>query len=301
MDVKIENMDNITLRDGFLGQKMIAFPKSVLNMVKANPVTKYFYVSDLGYYPKANHHYRLRKKGANQYIFIYCTKGKGEITLNDKVTTVFPNQFFIIPKNTKHEYMADEEDPWSIYWFHFKGFLAEELYNRYLMNIDNYQNIPFTNERIALFEKIFTLFNSNYKEYQMEYANILSLNFMSLFIYYNLETTIDNPHNDTLIDSIKEFLLENLDKNFKLEEIASRFNYSASYLHIKFKSKTGYSIMVFFNLKKIQKACEYLNYTDLSIKEISFKMGFKDPLYFSRIFKNYMGKSPKNYKQSQRR
>ena len=59
--------------------------------------------------------------------------------------------------------------------------------------------------------------------------------------------------------------------------------------------------MVFFNLKKAQKACEYLNYTDLSIKEISFKVGVEDPLYFSRIFKNYMGKSLRNYKQSQRK
>ena len=57
--------------------------------------------------------------------------------------------------------------------------------------------------------------------------------------------------------------------------------------------------MVFFNLKKTQKACEYLNYTDLSIKEISYKIGFDDPLYFSRIFKNFMGKSPRNYKKDQ--
>jgi len=57
--------------------------------------------------------------------------------------------------------------------------------------------------------------------------------------------------------------------------------------------------MVFFNLNKTQKACEYLSYTDLSIKEISFKIGFEDPLYFSRTFKNFMGKSPRNYRKSQ--
>ncbi|WP_415864943.1 helix-turn-helix domain-containing protein [Thalassobellus suaedae] len=76
------------------------------------------------------------------------------------------------------------------------------------------------------------------------------------------------------------------------------FNLSTSYLQTLFKKRTGYSLIHFFNLKKTQKACEYLNYTDLSIKEISVKLGFKDPLYFSRLFKNYMGVSPKAYKKS---
>jgi AraC family transcriptional regulator of arabinose operon len=54
--------------------------------------------------------------------------------------------------------------------------------------------------------------------------------------------------------------------------------------------------MYFFNFKKIQQASEYLNCTDLSVKEISFKVGFQDPLYFSRMFKNYSGKSPRLYR-----
>jgi len=213
-----------------------------------------------------------------------------------------PNQFFIIPKNTRHEYKADEAKPWSIYWFHFDGTLAEELYNRYLStHISNYKNVSFSDNKLKLFEKIFNLFNNNSLVNQIEYANLLSLNFISSFIYHDHESKSDSLHSDTLVDLIKDYLLNNLEINFTLDEIATKFNYSKSYLHTKFKIKTGYPVMVFFNLKKVQKACEYLNYTDLSIKEVSFKMGFEDPLYFSRIFKKYMGKSPREYKQSQRK
>lgn len=295
-------MEQIVLKEGFLGQKMIALPKSILSITKSNQITKKFYVSDLGYYPKATHHYRKRKKGSNQYIFIYCTNGKGEIILNGKKTPINPNQFFIIPKKTPHEYKADGVDPWSIYWFHFDGTMAPELYDRYLAtNTENYKNVPFTIEKIKLFDKIFSLFERNYLENQLEFANLLSLNFISSFIYHDFESDISMSYSNTLVDSIKTFLLENLDKSFTLDEIASKFNYSKSYLHTKFKKNTGYSVMVFLNLKKTQKACEFLNYTDLSIKEISFKVGFNDPLYFSRIFKNFMGKSPRNYRKSQRK
>ncbi|UMB59219.1 AraC family transcriptional regulator [Lutibacter sp. A80] len=295
-------MNNTTLRDGFIGQKMIALPKTIINITKENPVTNNFYISDLGYYPEASHHYRIREKGASQYIFIYCTKGRGEITLNREKTLISPNQFFIIPKNTPHEYKANDIDPWSIYWFHFNGVIAPQLYDRYITtNSNNYKNAPFSIEKIKLFEKIFSSFDRNYLENHLEYANLLSLNFISSFIYHDFELTIKMSNNDTLVDSIKKDLLNNLDKNFTLDEIASKFNYSKSYLHTKFKLDTGYPILVFFNLKKIQKACEYLNYTDLSIKEISFKLGFEDPLYFSRVFKNLMGKSPRTYKKSQRK
>ncbi|WP_372755714.1 AraC family transcriptional regulator [Mariniflexile sp.] len=292
-------MDNTALKQGFLGQKMIALPKVIINVAKANPITKNFYVSDLGYYPMAYNHHRIRKNGANQYIFIYCTKGKGEIQLDNVKTLITPNQFFIIPKNVKHEYRADKNDPWSIYWFHFKGNMAPELYNRYTAtHTNNYKNVAFSVDKIEQFEKIFNLFNSNSLENHIEYTNLLSLNFISSFIYHDFESNIETNTHDTLVDLIKEFLLNNLNKNFTLDEIAEKFNYSKSYLHTKFKIKTGYPVLVFFNLKKIQKACEYLNYTDLSIKEISFKVGFDDPLYFSRIFKNFMGKSPRNYKQN---
>ena len=295
-------MDDTTLKEGFLGQRMIALPKSIITVSEENQITKNFYVSDLGFYPRANRHYRLREEGYQQHIFIYCTKGKGEIRINKTTTEINPNQFFIIPKGAWHEYKADKNDPWSIYWFSFNGSIADKLYNRFKQTLhSNYKNIPFSKERIHYFDKIFELFNSNYLENHLEYANLLSLNFISQFVYHDFESNLNKNAENTIVNSVIDFMDNNLDKKYSLDEIAFQFNYSKSSLHNKFKNKTGYSVMVLFNLKKIQKACEYLNYTDLSIKEISFRVGFEDPLYFSRIFKNFMGESPRSYKKSKRK
>jgi len=295
-------MNNTTIKEGFLGQKMIALPKSSINILKENQITRNFYVSDLGFYPRAHRHYRLREKGYKQHIFIYCTKGKGEICINRTITEIKPNQFFIIPKGVRHEYKADNRDPWSIYWFSFNGPIADKLYERYNRTLnENYKNIPFSKETINYFDKIFALFNNNYLENQLEYANLLSLNFISQFVYHDSESDLNKNSENTIVNAVIDFLDNNLNKKYSLDDISLKFNYSKSSLYTKFKNKTGYSIMEFFNLKKTQKACEYLNYTDLSIKEISFKVGFDDPLYFSRIFKNFMAKSPRNYRQSKRK
>ena len=75
-------MDNYTIKDGFMGQKMIVLPESIRADLKTNIITKNFYITDIGYYPKANFHHRTRKKGADEFILIYCTEGQGQIIIN---------------------------------------------------------------------------------------------------------------------------------------------------------------------------------------------------------------------------
>lgn len=293
-------MDNSSLKEGFLGQKLIVLPKALKKTLRANPITQSFLITDIGYYPKASNHHRVRRHGSNEYIFIYCTDGAGAFKYNERSQKILPNQFFIIPKHTKHEYWADSKNPWSIYWMHFDGSMAKYLCDRYLENSQKNILIPFEKERIDLFNQVFKIFKSDYVSTGMEYANILGLSFLSSFIYSDIEKDVHVTAPTNLVDHIMDFLSENLDKSFKAEDISNKFNYSPSYLFSLFKKRTGYSLIHFFNLKKIQKACEYLNYTDLSVKEIAFRMGFQDPLYFSRLFKKHMGMSPNAYKKEHR-
>ena len=196
-------------------------------------------------------------------------------------------------------YSANQEDPWSIYWMHFDGTIAHDLYNRYELNLKKHETLPFINDRIKLFNQIFEIFKSYYIDLQLEYASVLSLNFISSFIYNEIDMSVNIHKQDNLVGAIIDFLNRHIDQSFKSSDIAREFNLSKSYIHTLFKKRTGYSLIHFFNLKKVQKACEYLNFTDLSIKEISYKIGIKDPLYFSRVFKNYMGISPREYKKNQ--
>jgi len=50
--------------------------------------------------------------------------------------------------------------------------------------------------------------------------------------------------------------------------------------------------MEYFNHLKVQKACQYLLFTSLRVKEISFKLGIEDAYYFSGLFTNVIDVSP---------
>jgi len=292
-------MDNYTIKDGFMGQKMIVLPESIKAELKTNIITNNFYITDIGYDPKANFHHRTRKKGADEFILIYCTEGQGKLTIAGEQILVLPNRFYIVPKRTAHKYGADELNPWSIYWMHFDGLIAQSIFDRYRSNNNKYDIVPFDSGRIVQFNQIFQILDRDYVMPRLEYANILGLNFLTSFVFLEIDRLLKVSDRNDLVDGIVDFLTKNLDKSLKSDDIAKEFNYSSSYLFNLFKKSTGYSLIHFFNLKKSQKACEYLNYTDLSVKEISFKMGFEDPLYFSRLFKKYIGVSPKAYKAKQ--
>lgn len=73
--------------------------------------------------------------------------------------------------------------------------------------------------------------------------------------------------------------------------------YSPSYLTTLLRKKTGYSPSSYFSHLKITKACEYLDFSKVKIKEISFLIGYSDPYYFSKDFQKKMGISPRNYRK----
>lgn len=67
-----------------------------------------------------------------------------------------------------------------------------------------------------------------------------------------------------------------------------------------YKSKSGVNLFDAILQKRIEKAKEYMEKSDLKIYEISQAVGFDDTGYFSRVFKKYTGMSPKEYKHGKK-
>src|SRR5665811_2308637 len=163
---------------------------------------------------------------------------------------------------------------------HFNGSLAAKLFSRYRRDGHKENNIPFDKEKVSQFNQIYQILDQKYAPSSLEFANILGLNFVGSFVYTEVEKSSEPDHRqDDLVNRVIDYLTKNLDKSIKTHHIAQKFNYSTSHLSNLFKKRTGYSMIHFFNLKKAQKCCEYLKYTDLTIKEISYQLGFVDSLY----------------------
>lgn len=290
----------IKKKEGFQGQRAIVLPRKIINdLCLTNAITKGLYVTDIGYYPKAKHHYRLRQHGADQHILIYCVEGKGKVQIEKKSYPLNPDDLIIIPAGTPHNYSADEKDSWTIYWIHFKGIIANAVVDAMIAQFKGHQGtVTFQNKRIELFDDIYGNLERGYGNDNLCYANMCVWHFLSSFLYdekFNLPEKKESKQ-DTIIEPSINFMQKHLSETLRLSDIAESVNVSVPHYSFLFKQKTGFAPMEYFNQLKVQKACQYLLFTDLRIKEISEQLGIEDPYYFSRMFTRLMGLSPKEYR-----
>jgi AraC family transcriptional regulator, arabinose operon regulatory protein len=285
-------------REGFKGQKAIIIPPFIQEELRSNPLTKLLYVTDIGFYPVALYHYRDRPSGSEQNILIYCIDGKGWIEINGTRRKVNKNQFFIIPAHKQHKYGSEESDPWTIYWVHFKGELATKfvIVNFQVISIESEENTR-NGGRVRLFEETYDTLIMGFSVENLEYSSVCLFYLLGSFQYKtHFEKTRSIKKNDIIEKTILH-MQNNLHKRISLNELAKYCGLSVSQFSLVFKKKTSRSPIEYYNNLKIQNACQMLDFTNMSIKEISSQLDFEDQLYFSRIFKKIMGHSPLAYRK----
>ena len=102
---------------------------------------------------------------------------------------------------------------------------------------------------------------------------------------------------DPLIEAIQRYLMMHVEKNIRIEDLCREFDYSRSYLSHRFQSKTGQPLAAYAMQLKINEAKRLIRETDLNLSQISAKLSFESPQYFSRVFKRITGMTPTEFKK----
>lgn len=85
------------------------------------------------------------------------------------------------------------------------------------------------------------------------------------------------------------------DVDFSLSELSHTLGYDAKYLSFYFKSKRGVGFSAYLRELRIKRAIFLMEQGVASVKNVAILAGFGDALYFSKIFKQETGVSPKEY------
>jgi AraC-like DNA-binding protein len=299
MDIFTTMLSTPTIRkkEGFDGERACILPGPIRHGLSANNLCRNLYLTDIGYYPHARYHSRERQHGCRQYILIYCTHGSGWYALNRKTYPVKPNHFFILPENTGHKYGSDSEDPWTIYWMHFTGDLAAHYFH-YLMGAECLgprMVIP-SEERNQLFDEIVRYASMIHNADAVIYANNCLYNYLASF-KNTIFTRSDSDRSQTgAIDNCIALMKENLGRNLSLQDISRLMQLSISHLSALFREKMHDSPYNYYIFLKVQRACYLLWNTEMNVKDIALELGYEDPYHFSRVFKNMMGESPREFR-----
>ncbi|MEZ0607769.1 AraC family transcriptional regulator [Fibrella sp. WM1] len=286
---------------GFAGERIIEIPNQTIDKCLGLPLINSLFITRMGFYPKALHHYYQRPAGISQVILLYCTDGQGWIQLPHGRTIVQAGDVILIAPGVSHSYGADKANPWTIHWFHFSGTRCRESVSAIMDDrIDALQaiRVPYSDERIRLFDRIFDTFLKGYSTSNLLYANLALPFFLASFIRaddFQKELPSSEPKNPT--NQAIRFMQKHLSTSITLDNIAQSAHLSTSFFCRKFRQETGYAPIEYFNHLRIQKACQLLHFSNLRINEVASQIGIDDPFYFSRLFKKQMGVSPVEYRK----
>ncbi len=98
------------------------------------------------------------------------------------------------------------------------------------------------------------------------------------------------------LEAVMDFMQDHLRESLRLEDFAREAGMSVSHFSDRFRAQTGQSPMAYFIQLRMRLACRLLDLSNKPVKAVALEVGYRDPYYFSRVFKKSMGISPDNYR-----
>jgi len=283
--------------EGFSGQRIAVLPRGAVAAALKQVLLSNLLPTDIGFYPKAKGHFMERLAGVDQSILIYCIKGLGWSEIGGNRYEIHPGELLVIPPGTPHTYGANDRRPWTIYWAHIKGecnlpLLAE-------MGVTKAKPVLWLGEEpelLALFEELLDIMEHGYADSRLLYASQILTHLIGLIIWASHRSSGGSLNTTQKVAQSIAYMKQHLDQPTTVAAFAAMANLSESHYRSLFKNQTGYAPMDYFIRLRIHKACQLLDTTDLSVKEIASLTGFQDAFYFSRAFKTVVEFSPAKYR-----
>lgn len=144
------------------------------------------------------------------------------------------------------------------------------------------------------------IFGLNYS-FINELSNINSLEHLSIWLVKVLCKFTDKMfpndiQNTYVIKNAINYINKNYKKNITLDEVANHVHLNPAYFSTLFKKELKISFKNYLNKIRIEESKISLKKPDKSILEIALEVGYEDQSYFTKVFKNITGITPKEYR-----
>jgi AraC family transcriptional regulator, transcriptional activator of pobA len=240
-----------------------------------------------------------------KYLFLWCCEGRISILVDEKLLVLTKNQVLTI---TSGQYHCIENTSKA------KGYLLDFTLD-YICKTEKDIELIFQNSLFCHFDynEIITINNpleieiglqkieNELKEKPFQYLESVHSRIELLLIEVNRSKIANGGEiwkPEALFLRFLEFVRHNFEENYALKEIAVHLQTTELKLNELAKQHAGKTAQNVIYGLVISEAKRILQYENKSIKEVAFQLGFKDPYYFSKFFKNHTRVSPTQFLNS---
>ncbi len=287
-------MDKTNVFDPERGSRSYFIPPDVIQKESANPILHHLLLTWAGCYIRARGH-QVQRRVLPDYVMIYCVEGRGWLQLGQGQWPISKGTVFVCPPGTAHSYGADVQEPWTKYWLHFCGGLAPHYMEQLGFTAD--QPVQHVGENAKILTGIQDVFHSLEPGYSQSHLLMATAHLQSILAYMHSLIRSQVPQRAVDAAAVIAFMLDNVGGTLTLDEIAAYANVSKYHLVRVFKETTGYTPMDYYIRLKMQRACQLLESSAVTVGSIAAALGFNSPYYFSTTFKRVIGQSPQQYRR----
>ncbi len=242
-----------------------------------------------GYYFDCN-----KGRTLNEYQLLYNPEGEGIFqSTNQKPVRLKPGDMFLLFPDEWHTYHPDPKVGWKSYWIGFRGKnMDDRVRAGFLAPTKPIYHVGYSFTLEALYKRAYEAAVEEAAYSQQLMAGIVN---HLIGMMYSLERNRELSKNQQQVDMISRARMrirESLESDITIQQIAEELGVSYSNLRKLFKEHTGLSPATYQQELRLLRAKELLSTTELSIKEIAYRLNFESPDYFSAKFKAKMGLKP---------
>ncbi len=258
---------------------------------------------------------------AYEYRMLYVTAGNGFMRIEDREYAIKPGSLLVWRPGTAYRFLPSPEGM-TVYAINFDmtcHFRAEkqlpivpsvisEFKREQIVELVEFSDAPRLNDTVYIpyipeAEKCFYNINNEFlacKNFSAIYIKgQLLILFNKIARYLVTDEHHKNGASHGLIDSMITYIKDNFEKELSNEKMGEIFNFHPAHINRLFLKNTGRSLHQYIIMYRLSIALNLLQTTSDSIAEISLKVGFKDPNYFSRCFKKHFNTSPGSYRHGE--
>ncbi len=240
------------------------------------------------------------RSGLLSFLFFIVTSGSGKLMYGGREYELKAGSCVFINCKKPYAHTTNPDDLWHLSWCHFHGNSLPSIYDKYCerggrpaFDPDNASVSGFTQVLDSL---MITARSSDYMRDMIINEQLSRLIRLIMSHSWHPEVKKSAPKRASVAE-VKEYLDQHYAEKLTLDDLGNRFFIDKFYLTKTFRNQFGLPISTYILNIRITKAKQLLRFSEKTVEQIGMEVGIDNPAYFSRVFKNIEGVSPKTYRE----